>query len=538
MRARPLLSFCAFVLVTGFARGEAGAGGREDDRTQAPAANVLREHVRVVDRPWQRVGLTVTIMNRRGEPVRGLAREAFRLFEDGREVAIADFGVEGSRGDRPLSVAVLLDLSQSMAGQIGKVREAARALLTGLRPGDEILVAKFNDQLTVLQPFTGDPDEPERTLKSVGRARGGTALFRAVEETLKDLRGRSGRKVILAVSDGLDNDVARGQHVLQSLYLNDLLRLCFRTRTTVYGIRPGMPSSWMPFEGFVEETGGRLLYTGGDLERLFARLGEEFLSQYYLAYDIDPKAREGQRRRIRVEVTIPGVVVRAMGGYETPRSRLQTLLSDLRDEDPEMRADAAFELGFTGEPQASRALVLALTDREEAVRRLAAESLGRLADPAAAGALVERLGDRAESVRAAAADAIRGLGPAAVPALADEVAAGARRRKAPPALVPAARLLGEVGDERAIDPLALLLREGPDGAGVAAARALGALGLTGGVPALRSALSRPQPAVRGAAIEAIHAIAGRAAWPVLQAHLDVETDPAVRALVVRVLEDH
>jgi len=39
---------------------------------------------------------------------------------------------------------------------VKKVREAAQALLATLRPGDEIMVAKFNDDLTVLQNFTGD----------------------------------------------------------------------------------------------------------------------------------------------------------------------------------------------------------------------------------------------------------------------------------------------------------------------------------------------------------------------------------------------
>src|SRR2546426_11380567 len=149
------------------------------------------------------------------------------------------------------------------------------------------LVAKFNDQLTVLQNFTGDPGDPEKTLKRVGTAFGGTAIFRSIETTLRDLRPRAGRKGILVVSDGLDNDIERGGSVFQALYLQDLLRLCFRAGSTVYGVRPGMSAlSWLPFEGFVEETGGRLLYTGSDLEKLFARLGEEFLGQYYLAYDI------------------------------------------------------------------------------------------------------------------------------------------------------------------------------------------------------------------------------------------------------------
>ena len=501
-----------------------------------PARSTLREFVRVVDRPWQRIGLTVTVTDRGGRAVRGLTRDDFRLIEDGRPVDPADFGVEGARSDRPLSVAVLLDLSQSMQGQVKKVREAAGALLRGLRPRDEIMVAKFNDQITVLQAFTADASEPERTLASLGRAWGGTALFRSIEETLKDVRERPGRKIILVVSDGLDNDMARGESVVQSLYLQDLLRLCLRTQTVVYGVRPGMSaSSWLPFEGFVEASGGRLLYTGGDLERLFARLAEEFLSQYYIAYDTDPKLRAGAWRRIRVEVARPEVVVRTIGGYFAPRRRLGALLTDLRDGDAGERADAAYDLGFTGDARASKGLITALDDEDGKVRRLAIEALSRLRESGAVPHLVGLLGDDDPSVREAAAGALLPFGPAAIPDLAALVA-GAPRLAGDARFTGAARLLGQIGDDRALVPLAALLAKGTVGERVVAAEALGALGLSRGIPALRLALADGAVEVRGAALRAILAIAGQAARPVLEDFMRREDDIELRRRAGAALE--
>jgi VWFA-related protein len=504
--------------------GEIGAA----DASTSPLRSTLREFVRVVDSPWRRIGLTVTVTDRRGQPVRGLSRDEFRIFEDDRAVDTADFGSEGGRTDRPLSVAVLLDLSESMQKQIKKVREAAEALLAQLRPRDEIMVARFNDEMTVLQSFTSDRRDPERTLSRIGRAWGGTAIFRSLAETLRDLRERPGRKVIVVVSDGLDNEVARGQNVLQSLYIQDLLRLCLRTQTIVYGIRPGMQaSSWLPFEGFVEQTGGRLLYTGGDLERLFARLGEEFQSQYYLAYDVDPKTRGSAWRRIRVEVSRPDLVVRSIGGYAPARSRMRTLLADLESDDGGRRADAAYEIGFTGDPRAVPPLLAAIVDREEKVRRLAAESLGRLGDREAIEPLVGRLGDPAPSVREAAAGCLLVFGAAAVPALVARVSASGDGG-AGWGLEAAARALGRIGDDRAIDPLAALLGSGPAPARLAAAGALGELGLSGGIPALRRALVDGDRAVRGAALQSIVAIAGTAAKAVVEDYLRHETDPELR----------
>jgi VWFA-related protein len=493
------------------------------------------EHVRVVDRPWMRVDLTVTVTDRDGRPLTGLARDEFTVTEGGSPVELADFGPEEGRLDRPLSVAVLLDLSGSMGSQVRNVEAAARALLGGLRPGDQIMVAKFNDQLTVLQPFTGKIDGLDRSLRSIGRAYGGTAIFRAIEKTLKDVRDRPGRKVILVVSDGLDNDLERSQPVLQSLYLQDLLRLCFRTQTSVYGVRPGMASSWTPFEGFVEQTGGRLVYTGGDLVRLFARLGEEFLSQYYLAYEIDPKASDSRWRRVRVQVDRPGALVSAMQGYFTPRDHLDTLLRDLDDREESVRADAAWDLGYVDDPRARAGLQAALEDRSVAVRRTAVDSLARLRETAAIPAIVALLGDGDEEVRGAAATALDGFRPASAGPLAAAVTAAAGRKRPGSAALTAAAVLGRVGDDRAIEPLTALLRgESRDGR-LAAVRALAALGLGAGIGPLREALRDGDPEVRRAALEGIAAIAPVAARPVIEDHLTHEADPAVRAAALALL---
>jgi VWFA-related protein len=488
----------------------------------------FREYVKVVERAYQRVGLTVTVTDRAGRPVRGLGRDDFRLFEDGVEVSIQDFGVEGDKADRPLSVAVLLDLSESMGSQIKRVREASEALLAALRQQDEIMVARFNHERNVLQPFTRDPGDPEVTLQDIGKAWGGTSIFRSIEQTLKDLRQRPGRKVILVVTDGLDNNVGRGDGIYQSLYLRDLLHLCLRTQTVVYGIRPGMVPGLTPFERFVDETGGRLLYTGGDLEKLFKELGEEFLSQYYLAYDIDPNVKQGKRRKIRLEVSRQGMAVKTMAGFFTPRSQLETLVRDLRDDDARLRADAAYELGFINLPQASKALLEALGDKDEKVRVMAIGALSRLGEAGAIPKLVDHLGDKADAVRAAALEALGGFGPAAIPDLIAQVAQAARQLKARPESVSAAKMLGAVGDDRASDPLALLLRDGPLDSRVAAAEALGELGLTRGIGPLRAALFDPVLEVRGAALRSLVLLGGKAARPLIEDYIRNETDPGLR----------
>ena len=499
-----------------------------------PPASPPMDYVRVVDRPWQRVSITVTVTDRQGRPVRGLMAGDFQVTDGGQVVTLADFGPEEGRRDRPLSVAVLLDLSASMSGQVRRVEEAARALLAGLRPGDEVMVAKFNHQLTVLQPFTGSLDGGAGRLRDVGRAQGGTAIFRAVGATLLDLRDRPGRKVIVVVSDGLDNMLDRDQAALQSLQVQELVRLCFRTGTTVYAVRPGMPGHWLPFEGFVEQTGGRLVYTGDGLDRLFARLGEEFLSQYYLAWDVDPKVKRSDWRRVQVDTVRPDLRLAALTGLFTPRGLVDAGLRDLADTDATVRADAAWDLGFADEPRAWAALRARLADEMPLVRRRAAEALGRIGDREALPGLIDRLGDDDRAVAAAAASAIEAFGAAAIEALAAAVAVPPPHD--PGRLANAATVLGQVGDDRALEPLAALLHAPAPEVRLAAARAVVDLGLVAGVRPLRALLADPDPGLRRAALRGIALLAGAAARPILADHLGREDDPAVREAIIALLE--
>src|SRR5437867_2400666 len=171
------------------------------------------------------------------------------------------------------------------------------------------------------------------------------------------------------------------------------------------------------------------------------------------------------------------MVVKTMAGFFTPRSQLETLVRDLRDEDARMRADSAYELGFVREPRSSKALLETLGDKEEKVREMAVGSLSRLGEAGAIPKLVGLLGDKAASVREAAADALRRFGPAAIPDLISQVSAGAEQSRARPESVNAAKVLGAVGDDRASDLLASLLENGSVESRAAVAEAMCSRGL-------------------------------------------------------------
>jgi HEAT repeat protein len=194
------------------------------------------------------------------------------------------------------------------------------------------------------------------------------------------------------------------------------------------------------------------------------------------------------------------------------------------------RAHAAEVLGLAGSPAAVPALVDALRDHDEdeaSVKVVAAASLAKLRDPSAIELLVKEL-DVDERSSRNVAEALVEFGGLAVPALLGRLADPSH----PPARLWAARILGRIGDARAVDDLIARLYDRDDRLRMAAAEALGAIGDPRALqPIVRATLRDPAPQVRAHAAGAVARIEGERAVDVLVAALaDPDYATRIRAL--------
>jgi HEAT repeat protein len=196
------------------------------------------------------------------------------------------------------------------------------------------------------------------------------------------------------------------------------------------------------------------------------------------------------------------------------------------------RTHAAQVLGLAGATGAIPALVEALRDRHEdesSVKAEAAATLAKLRDPSAIPLLVKELRFVDERSSREVAEALVGFGPLAVPALITLLADPAD----PASRVWAARVLGRIGDPRAVDELIGRLQDRDDRLRMTAAEALGMLGDPRALqPIVRAILRDPAPQVRAHAAGAVARIEGERAVDVLVAALS-DTDYATR---IRALE--
>src|SRR5215471_13359304 len=108
------------------------------------------------------VTLAATVLDAQGHFVTGLPREAFEVFEDGKPQPITQFSNERV----PVSVGVLLDISDSMFGQ--RIRDARAALVHFLfdllSSSDEYFLLAFNHEPHVLTEWTSQREVIEKAL--------------------------------------------------------------------------------------------------------------------------------------------------------------------------------------------------------------------------------------------------------------------------------------------------------------------------------------------------------------------------------------
>jgi VWFA-related protein len=172
--------------------------------------------------------LDVGVKDAKGGYVSGLAKDNFRIHENGKLQPIKDF----SHADVPVTVGLVIDNSGSMAAKRAEVITAALTFVHASNPQDEVFVVNFNDKvrrgLPEDVPFTGDTGILRSALWQ-GASAGRTALYDALGYSLQYLdKGRMDKKTLIVVSDGGDN--------ASTLRWNEVIRRVQESRATIYSI--------------------------------------------------------------------------------------------------------------------------------------------------------------------------------------------------------------------------------------------------------------------------------------------------------------
>jgi Ca-activated chloride channel family protein len=252
------------------------------------------------------VEVYATVTSEAGEPVTGLTRDDFVIREAGEAQSVSTFAA----GEFPLTAAIALDRSFSMAGErLAVAKSAARVFLGELRPGDESMVIAVGSEIEVVAPRSADRSSQYTALSGLD-AFGTTSLHDAVITALDSMQDAKGRRALVLLSDGNDR-FSRARAA-------DVVTQARRTDVLIYPVALGRTRPPL-FAELASITGGRSFHVAqpkllGDMVRAIAR---ELKHQYLLGYSPTRPIVAGQEewRSITVTVTRPGARVRARDGY-------------------------------------------------------------------------------------------------------------------------------------------------------------------------------------------------------------------------------
>ncbi len=197
--------------------------GSQGTTNTRPQTNSSAEEVGegdVVRVETQLVSVPTVVTDRNGRPVTGLHAENFAVFEDGRPQRVTNF----STTEAPFEIALLLDTSGSTREELGLIREAAKAFVGALRPGDRVALVAFKNApqngpavaaVEVLSPLTSDRRLLSNAIDNIGTSNGTPfydALGRIAEQVFRDPPREEvrGRRAIVALTDGVDSSSNSG----------------------------------------------------------------------------------------------------------------------------------------------------------------------------------------------------------------------------------------------------------------------------------------------------------------------------------------
>jgi len=255
----------------------------------------------------------VRVRDKNGKRPDGLTRHDFSV----KDPDTITSGLYFSAGVDRVAMVFALDESGSLRDIIGRQRDAALELYQRFSTKSQIAVLHFAETTSIATPFSHQAQTARSAFDIRAQPNQHTAIFDAAAKALEILdrlpRVRSERRIVIIISDGLDNaSVTKPSAVIEAARQQ---RASFYViHVPLFEPREGRLAVRSPAKGFrdlAEKTGGKYflvnaapLNTTGpvDLAPIFQTIEDDLKSQFLIGVYLNEKANDGKRHIISLSV--------------------------------------------------------------------------------------------------------------------------------------------------------------------------------------------------------------------------------------------
>jgi len=257
----------------------------------------------------------VRIRDKRGQFATKLTEQDLTL-KDKDQVTTGLYFYPGA--DR-IALVFALDQSGSLREIVSQQRDAALALFGRFSERSRVAVIRFSETPSLVAPFGRDANTLREAFNFPAQRNQQTAIFNAAAAAVSAFdaltRVRSERRIVILISDGLDN--------ASTFKSNSIIEDAFQKRISFYVIhlplfevRDGRLSVRSPSKGFrelAEKTGGKYFLVGDaksalapqrdlDLTSVFQAIEDDLRSQYLLGFYLGETANDGRKHRFSLSL--------------------------------------------------------------------------------------------------------------------------------------------------------------------------------------------------------------------------------------------
>jgi Ca-activated chloride channel homolog len=311
------------------------------DRTVSPSKGTKPD-----DRPQTSLSIDVDVVSfdvvvtdQSGNPIGGLTKKDFRVFDNDIEQAVTNF----SPTDAPLTVVVLAEFSNTFGYYFDDVVGPSYGFINSLRPEDWAALIAFDLRPEILTDFTRNKAELVDGLRRMQiPAYSETCLYDAVYDTLQRLEKIDGKKAIFLLSTGLDTNISQHTYgealkkaessdtMIYAVSMGQLARLYFESRLSPLGDITFLQADNV-MRSLAEATGGTAWFPRfqGEYQGIYQLVSANLRNEYSLGFVPKDRKIDGKLHKLRVEVPPLDlnhngkpikVRVRHKKGYYAPKS--------------------------------------------------------------------------------------------------------------------------------------------------------------------------------------------------------------------------